>query len=63
MNHTLDAHSVDMVAGESTDAATSAATLRRPGRFSKYAKAGGAGCNYQNVDLFKIPDNLNIKGK
>ena len=52
-----------MAAGESTDAATSAATLRKPGCFGKYGKAGGAGCNYQNVDLFKIPDNLNIKGK
>ena len=55
--NTLETHSVDQAA-DSADALTSAATLKQMSRFRKY----GA-CNYQNVDLFKIPDPLNIKGK
>lgn len=52
-----------------TDAASSAAALLRTTRFGGkgavgFGKAGaGPACNYQNVDLFKIPDGKPIGKK
>ena len=58
MFNTLDFNQSDRMGAESTDDRTSATTLRQMGRFRKF----GA-CNYQNVDLFKIPDALKVQGK
>ena len=56
--NTLDFNKSDLLGADQSDDRTSATTLRQMNRFRKF----GA-CNYQNVDLFKIPDALNIQGK
>lgn len=58
MFNTLDMNKSEHIGVDSADDRTSATTLRQMGRFRKF----GA-CNYQNVDLFKIPDALKIQGK
>lgn len=52
-----------------TDAQSSGTALMRTTRFGAkgaigFGKAGaGPACNYQNVDLFKIPDGVNLGPK
>ena len=68
----LAASTIDAGSGgaeATTDAASSAAALLRTTRFGAKGAVGfgkgGAGpaCNYQNVDLFRIPDGMPIGKK
>ena len=64
---TIDAGS--RAADLTTDAQSSGTALMRTTRFGGkgvigFGKAGaGPACNYQNVDLFKIPDGMNLGPK
>jgi len=68
----LAASTIDVGSGgadANTEAASSAAALFRTTRFGAkgavgFGKSGaGPSCNYQNVDLFKIPDGMPIGKK